>query len=38
MERKVEGGTVVGFVAEDKPAKPEAPKTEPKPKKGKKKE
>lgn len=37
-EWKVEGGTVIGLVADKKDEKPEEPKTEPKPKKGKKKD
>lgn len=38
MEQKIKGGTIVGFVAEQKPVEEDAPKAEPKPKKGKKKE
>lgn len=37
-EWKVEGGTVIGLVADKKPEQPEEPKAEPKPKKGKKKD
>lgn len=37
MERKVKGGTIVGLVGEQKPAEDNAPKAEPKSKKGAKK-
>lgn len=36
MEQKIKGGTIVGLVEEQKPVKEDAPKAEPKPKKGKK--
>ena len=36
MEQKIKGGTIIGLVAEQKPAEEETPKTEDKPKKGKK--
>lgn len=38
MEQKIKGGTIVGLVAEQKPVEEDAPKTEQKPKKGKKKD
>ena len=38
MEQKIKGGTIVGLVAEQKPAEQNAPKAEEKPKKGKKKD
>lgn len=38
MEQKIRGGTIVGLVAEQKSVEEDAPKTEPKPKKGKKKD
>ena len=38
MEQKIKGGTIVGLVGEQKPVEEDAPKTEPKPKKGKKKD
>ena len=38
MEQKIKGGTIVGLVAEQKHVEQDAPKTEEKPKKGKKKD